>query len=63
MVIHAENEQQKKDTAHHIVNGTICKNCKNYNSKLHDCSKWLTVKPIDEYGYCSKFCRRDTRDS
>lgn len=45
MVIHAENEKQKKLTALHISTGAVCKNCKNFSKSV--------VFP--DRGYCHFF--------
>lgn len=45
MVVHAENEQQKKVIAMHICTGIVCKNCLNYSKS--------TVIP--NTGRCHKF--------
>lgn len=59
MILHAKSYQQKKDTAYHVVHGTVCKNCKFYGRHLHDCGQVLSFEPTDEYGYCYKFKRRE----
>ncbi len=59
MKVHARNRQQKKDTAYHIVSGTICKNCRNYSNTTQLCYGEVITKPVDEYGYCSRFERKE----
>lgn len=45
MVVHAENEKQKKIVAQHICLGYVCKNCKNYHKSVI----------VPSTGYCSRF--------
>lgn len=45
MVVHAENDKQKRVIASHLVTGHICKNCINYHKSV----------VFSETGYCSFF--------
>lgn len=42
MVLHAENEKQKKTISMHICTGMVCKNC----------SKFSKSKVFPDTGYC-----------
>ena len=53
MILRAKNHQQKKDTAYHVVNGTVCKNCKHYENGRCYCEVY--IKRIYKYDYCNKF--------
>lgn len=45
MVIHAEDEKQKKIVAQHVCSGMVCKNCLNFSKSI--------VFP--DKGYCQFF--------
>lgn len=34
MVVHAENEQQKRIMAQHVCGGMVCKNCLNFSKSI-----------------------------